>query len=370
MPNRPLTLAFGLALALSSPVRTQERPSSDGDELRELAAAFDFLRTRNAQDYAISTPNSIDEAKFLKVGGIEQWVTIRGEDRANPVVLVLHGGPGDATNPWGYAGFRTWLKTYTVVQWDQRGAGRTLGRNGQGSAATLTIPRLVQDGVELADAVRTYLRKDKIILIGHSWGSVLGVLMAKAKPNLFHAFVGTGQVGVGGDLTRQNQVAYDALLAKARSSADARAVRELEEIGRPPRKDGRGHQVQRRWANLFEGADSFIASMGWFGLTAPGYTTKDVNDWFDGQNLSGERLVTQQHSLAPTALAGRVEVPVFVIQGADDFTTPTSLAKAFIASVEAPHKAFVTIKGGHFAVFMNSSEFLKELGALLAITVR
>src|SRR5262252_3652296 len=87
-------------LALCVPARTQERAASNADELRKLDAVFDFIRARNAQDYAISTPNGIDEAKYLNVGGIEQWVTIRGEDRANPVVLVLHGGPGDATNPW------------------------------------------------------------------------------------------------------------------------------------------------------------------------------------------------------------------------------------------------------------------------------
>jgi pimeloyl-ACP methyl ester carboxylesterase len=365
MRNRCAALvALAVALALSSPVRTQERPASNGDELRKLHAAIDVLRTRNAQDYAISTPNGIDEAKYLKVGGIEQWVTIRGEDRANPVVLFLHGGPGDATNPYGYAVFRLWLKTYTVVQWDQRGTGRTLGRNGRASAPNLTIDRLVQDGVELADALRTSLRKDKIILVGHSWGSVLGVLMAKAKPDRFQAFVGTGQVT---DLRVQVKVAFDALLAKARALGDARALRELEEFGPPPYKDGRGYQVQRRWSNLFEGADAFIASMLGFALVAPGYTTRDVNDWFDGQNLSGP-LVTQQMALAPTALTGRFAVPVFVIQGSDDFTTPTSLAKAFVDAVEAPRKAFVTIKGGHFAVFMNSSEFLNELGALLAIT--
>ena len=328
---------------------------------------FDFIRPRNAQDYAISTPNGIHETKYLKIGGIEQWVTIRGEDRANPVVLVLHGGPGDATNPWGYAGFRAWLKSYTVVQWDQRGAGRTLGRNGRASAATLTIDRLVQDGVELADALRASLRKDKIILLGHSWGSVLGVLMAKAKPDLFSAFVGTGQVG---DPAREYRVAFDALLEKARTTGDVRALRELEEIGPPPYKDGRGYQVQRRWSNLFEGADAFIASMLGFALSAPGYTVRDVNDWADGQGLSAERLVLQSSALAPTVLAGRFAVPVFVIQGADDFTTPTSLAKAFVDGVEAPHKGFVTIKGGHFAVFMNQSEFLKELSAVLAITAR
>jgi pimeloyl-ACP methyl ester carboxylesterase len=361
--NRCLTLiAFGLALALSSPTRAQERPASNAEDLRKLDSLFDLVRARGAADYAMSAPNGIDEAKYLKVGGIEQWVTIRGEDRANPVVLVLHGGPGDATNPWGYAGFRTWLKTYTVVQWDQRGAGRTLSRNGRDSAAAVSIDRLVQDGVELAEVLRTSLGKDKIILLGHSWGSVLGVLMAKAKPDAFSAFVGTGQVG---DPARGYYVAFDALLAKARELGDARAVRELQEAGPPPYKDGRGYQVQRRWSNLFEGADAFISSMLGFALRAPGYTIRDVNDWADGQGLSAERLVPQSSALTATALTGRFAVPVFVIQGAEDFTTPTSLAKTFVDSVEAPKKAFVTIKGGHFAVFMNTSDFLKELGVLL-----
>ena len=125
MRNRYLMFVLvGATLPLSGTARTQDRPAgSNSDELRELGSTLDFIRTRSAADYAISTPNGIDEARYLKVGGIEQWVTIRGEDRANPVVLVLHGGPGDATNPWGHAGFRPWLKTYTVVQWDQRGAG-------------------------------------------------------------------------------------------------------------------------------------------------------------------------------------------------------------------------------------------------------
>jgi|KBSMisStaDraftv2_1062788.scaffolds.fasta_scaffold110988_2 pimeloyl-ACP methyl ester carboxylesterase len=351
-----------LALALAVPARTQERAPSNADELRKLDPMFEFVRARNAQDYAISTPNGIDEGKYLNLGGIEQWVTIRGEDRTNPVVLVLHGGPGDATNPWGYAGFRPWLKAYTVVQWDQRGTGRTLGRNGRESAATLTIDRLVQDGLELTSTLRTTLGKDRIILVGHSFGSVLGVLMAKAKPDLFTAFVGTGQVG---DQSRGYSVAFESLLAHARASRETRAVRELEAIGPPPYKDGNGYRVQRRWSNLFEGADAFINSMLGFALTAPGYTMRDVNDWLDGQGVSAERLVPQSMALTTDTFSGRFAVPVFVIQGADDFTTPTSLARAFVDRIEAPRKAFVAIKGGHFAVFMNTAEFLKELGALL-----
>src|SRR5712692_10627032 len=139
----PLLLLVGVAAASAG----QNPPASP--DAQKLDAAWAFLRARNARDYAVATPNGIDEARYVEVGGIQQWITIRGEDRNNPVLLFLHGGPGDATNPWGYAAFRSWLKYFTVVQWDQRGAGRTFGRNGAASASTITIERMVQDGVEL-----------------------------------------------------------------------------------------------------------------------------------------------------------------------------------------------------------------------------
>jgi pimeloyl-ACP methyl ester carboxylesterase len=187
------------------------------------------------RDYAITSADGIDEGHYVMIGGIEQWITIRGEDRGNPVLLFLHGGPGDATNPWGYAAFRPWLKAFTVVQWDQRGTGRTLGKSGPSVAATITIDRMTQDGIELAEMLRRMLQKDRILLVGHSWGSVLGVFMAKARPDLFFAFVGTGQVA---DQTRNYAVAYEALLDKAERLGESRAIRELRGVGPPPYADG------------------------------------------------------------------------------------------------------------------------------------
>ena len=355
-------LLASLCTALAVPVfaqRSAAQAQQDDAEFQRLDAMMAFVRNRNAQDYAITAPKGIDEARYVEVGGIEQWITIRGEDRNNPVLLVLHGGPGDATNPWGYAGFRSWLKAFTVVQWDQRGAGRTLGKNGPSLAPTITIERMTQDGTELAEQLRKALQKNKIILVGHSWGSILGVFMAKARPDLFYAFVGTGQVA---DPARNYAVAYDALLKKAESLGEQRAIRELKGVGAPPYLDGRGYAVQRKWSNLFEGADSFISSMFGFALGAPGYSLRDVNDWIDGQSLSGQRLVPQTNALEPQRLGGEFAVPVFVIQGAEDFTTPTSLARSFVNSIRAPRKAFVPIDGGgHFAVFMKSDAFLNEL---------
>lgn len=352
----------GPAALAGLPRHAVAQTDHDVADLRRLDATLTFIRNRNAADYAITSPNGIDEAKYIEIGGLQQWVTIRGEDRSNPVLLFLHGGPGDATNPWGYAGFRSWLEKFTVVQWDQRGAGRTLGKNGASLGPTITVDQMVRDGIELTELLRTTLGQDKVILVGHSWGSILGVLMVKARPDLFRAFVGTGQVAV--DPAKSYAVAYSELLAAAVRRGDQQAVRELKGIGPPPWGDGRGYRVQRKWANLFEGADRFLASMLGLAFTAPGYSPRDVSDWLDGQRLSAERLVPQTRTIDEAALGGQFSVPVFVIQGAEDYTTPTSLARTFVSSIRAPKKEFVAIEGaGHFAVFMKSDAFLNELVA-------
>jgi len=355
-------LLMSVFSAAAAPLFAQggaSRPEKDGAELDKLLAAMAFLRDRTARDYAITSPSGMDDARYIEIGGIQQWVTIRGEDRRNPVILFLHGGPGDATNPWAYGVFRPWHKYFTVVQWDQRGAARTLGKNARSVVETITIERMAQDGIELAQTLRKLLGQDKIILVGHSWGSILGVFMVKARPDLFSAFVGTGQVA---DETRNYTVSYQGLLAKAAALREQGAIRELREVGPPPYANGRGYAVQRKWSNFFEGADVFIGAMFGLALMAPSQTLRDVNDWLDGQNLSAERLVPQTSTLGPGALGGDFALPVFVIQGADDFTTPTALARSFVDSIRAPRKAFVTIAGGgHFAVFMRSSAFLREL---------
>jgi pimeloyl-ACP methyl ester carboxylesterase len=136
----------------------------------------------------------------------------------------------------------------------------------------------------------------------------------------------------------------------------------LRAIGPPPYSDYRGWSVQRKWSNLFEHADLFISGMFGAALSAPGYTLADINDWIAGQDLSARQLIPQITKQDSKALGGRFALPVFVIQGAEDFTTPTSLARTFVASIRAPRKEFVAIPdGGHFAVFMRSDEFLREL---------
>jgi pimeloyl-ACP methyl ester carboxylesterase len=335
-------------------------PPGVDSEYRKFDQALSFLRERNAREYAIDSVKGVDEASYVSIGGIEQWVTIRGEDRSNPVLLFLHGGPGDVTNPWSFAMFAPWEAHFTVVQWDQRGAGKTLTKSGSSVAPTMTLDRMTQDGTELTAYLCKHLGKSKVILVAHSFGTILGLRMIRERPDLFLAYVGTGQVA---DETRNYTVAYAGLLKKARATGNQQALDELKSIGQPPYESGRGYQVQRKWSNRFEGADRFLYGTVGLALVAPGYSVRDLNDSLDGQTLSGERLVPQTRSETMKELGLKFAIPIFFFEGTEDFTTPTELAREYLGAIQAPRKEFVPISGGHFAVFVNSDQFLQELVA-------
>jgi pimeloyl-ACP methyl ester carboxylesterase len=158
---------------------------------------------RIAEARRIVTPNGIERREKVRIGGIEQWVSIRGVDPRNPVLLLVHGGPGYVEMPmsWWYA--RGWEEYFTVVQWDQRGAGKTYLLNDPVKVApTLTMERMVADTEEIIDWLRRELGKKKIFVIGHSWGSYLGFQVAVRHPDWLHAYIGVGQLSNGPESER------------------------------------------------------------------------------------------------------------------------------------------------------------------------
>ena len=349
---------FGLAHDRLAQENSQQPAPPTIEQYRKFEELETFVRNRNAKNYAITMPNGIDEGSYVPIGGIEEWVTIRGENRNNPVLLFVHGGPGDVTNPWSFAFFAPWEKYFTIVQWDQRGAGRTLRKTGSEVASTMTVDRMTKDGVELAEYLTKHLGKDKIIVVAHSFGTLLGLGMVRARPDLFYAYVGTGQVA---DEAKNYSTAYNALLQKAQATGNQQAIDDLKRVGPPPYNSGEGYGVQRKWSNRFEGADEFLNGTIGLALVAPGITLQDINDDTDGQILSGERLFDQSRSRGPKELGLEFSLPMFVFEGDEDFTTPTALARQYFKSMKAPRKQFVPIHGGHFVMFIHSDEFLREL---------
>lgn len=183
----------------------------------------------------LTPPGAIYEHKAIKIGGIDQWITIRGNKPENPILLFIHGGPGSPMMPESWTFQRPWEDYFTVVQWDQRGAGKTFSAAHRKVDKTLTIDRMQADAEELIDWLRHTYGKDKIFVMGHSWGSVLGLRIAQHRPEALFAYIGVGQVI---NLQRNEAVSYELTLARAEAVGNAEAVRQLKAMAPYPNPDG------------------------------------------------------------------------------------------------------------------------------------
>lgn len=328
-----------------------------------LAAALQAYRAHrqrlNAAALAIRTPNAIDEGLFVSAGGIDQWISIRGEDRSNPVVLVLHGGP--ATSYMSFAPFfQTWERHFTVVQWDRRGVGKTFGRNGRTGSGEMTLDRIADDGNEVAEFVRRRLHQEKIILIGHSMGSMIGISMAARRPDLFHAYVGTEQIV---NMAENEAVSYQTILDRTRSRGDAKTVKKLERIGAPPYKKPMDWGVKQGAAESADPAYGRIAGrIRQMVLFSPSYSLKDILDLIGGSMFCMSKLYTQWMAFDAHRLGTSFQTPIFIIEGESDVMTPSELAGDWVATIDAPQKAFVPIQGASHLAFVTAADaYLAEL---------
>ncbi|MGH8319275.1 MAG: alpha/beta fold hydrolase [Steroidobacteraceae bacterium] len=293
----------------------------------------------------------IAEARYVPIGGIEQWVQIRGDDRDNPALLWLNGGPGYSTIP-DTPGYRQWEQYFTVVMWDQRGEGKTLERSGTSVAPTMTIERMAEDGIELVEYLCRHLRKTKIILLGHSWGSILGIHMIKLRPDLFSAYVGTGQIV---DLERDAEAAYPLLLERAKALHNTVAVKQLERVGPPPYPDSPKKWVWIRWANALDPQPPGVWATLRDGKRAPA----DIEEGAEfSQGLMWSSIM---HDDLPK-LGLDFKVPIFFIQGAEDELAVTALARTYFDQIHAPLKKFIVLpRVGHLAIFTARKAFLAQL---------
>jgi len=303
---------------------------------------------------------AVDETGFVRIGDIDQWIGIQGNDARNPVILYLHGGPAEAQSPF-LKQFIPWENDFTVVNWDQRGSGRTYGKNGPAtpgmSTPDLALDRLRLDAREVAEYARKRLSKKKIILVGQSWGAQLGLHVVKRWPELFYAFVGTG-LPVSWSLKIEAQERW----AKAQATAvgDNETLKALNDTASLPLTDRTRMNASRKY--ILSPSDlAYVTIMGTFigfpSTPAPG----DAADWVAGGQFTSARLSPVETSLDARMLGLDIAIPFFVIQGRDDHIAPFAVAEAYVAEVRAPQKVFIPIAGGHYACFTNPTEFVEAL---------
>jgi pimeloyl-ACP methyl ester carboxylesterase len=325
-----------------------------------------YRQHENAKILAIHTPNGIQEGMYVPIGGIEQWIQIRGEDRKNPVLLFVHGGPGGSTLPLSSV-WQPWEKYFTVVQWDERGTGRTFRKTGISIAPTMTVDRMSQDGIEVAEFLRTHLHKDKIILVGHSWGSFLGIHMVKQRPDLFFAYVGTGQIIGLPTWKKAYELQNTRALAAARAANNADAVKELSVIGAVP--DERDFKVIQKWSRLlnvpFERDKRPDIKFKIPPPMMPGFSLMDWYYYVKGYRFS-QKIISSPNGPTRRAdlrsLGLDFSVSIFFFEGTADTNTPIEPAEQYLKEITAPHKEFVRFEGAdHFLPLNRPDDFLKEL---------
>lgn len=314
---------------------------------------------RRASNSAINTPSGIQQEGYVDIGGVPQWIQIRGEDIKNPVLLIIHGGPGMSYVPFTPY-FRAWEKHFTVVQWDRRGVAKTYARNGAADSATLTFSRMVTDGVLLAEILKRRLKADKLVLLGHSIGSLIAVRMAHERPDLFSAYIGTDQRV---DMKRNEQLSYEMLLGRAKTSGDAKLLRAVEAVGPPPYATATAWFEKQRLASSTDRlSGNFENELFKLIPSTPSYTMKDMMAFGTGLKYSAATLLPEMMTLDLNTLGRQFRVPIIIIQGEDDVIAPTVLAKDWFQNLEAPRKRFITLRGaGHNSMFVRSDDFLRAL---------
>jgi len=330
--------AFLIAACSPSVPPAADKPAPMPDEAS--APAPTDGRAIVADIGAINTPNGIEESYAARIGGIDQWISVRGKDRDNPVILLVHGGPGSAELAIGWTFQRGWEDYFTVVQWDQRGAGKTWSLNDPETVIpTLTVDRMTDDVIEMIEHVRQKLGKEKVILLGHSWGTIIGLKAAMERPDLVAAYVAHGQVI---NMQRNEEEGFRLTLAAARADGNDEAVRALQAL-EPYPGDLTVARIgdQRTWSIHYGGLAAYRDSASaWFrAMRLSADYDDDVLKGYDAGSLASITALMPELRAVGLDAVTQSPVPVFLLHGRRDLTTPPSAVSGWMEALEAPVKA-------------------------------
>lgn len=294
-------------------------------------------------------PGSVAEIDALRLGGIDQWVMIRGESVLNPPLILLHGGPGHSEmRPFRH--FNAPLeKSFTVVYWDQRGTAKSFDRRIPRSS--MTVERFIADLDELVDAVRARVQQDKVAIFGHSWGSALGVLYAGRFPGKVAAYVGSGQIG---DWSAAESSSYSFVLGEAQRLGHRKALKALRAIGPPP-YGAKSLWTQRTWLQRLEGhlTARAVWDLGRIFLGGPESSIFDLPGIVRGFRFSLDAMWTEVSRLNLVKLAPVLQMPVFFFLGRHDHWVPPETSVAYFDALTAPSKRLVWFEASGHEPFMD-----------------
>ena len=355
--NRHVPLLF-VAAMLAAPLSAQTPvgPDSRAEAIKIIAGLREIV-----------SPNGLQAIETIPIGGIDQVVSVRSQDLRNPVLIYFHGGPGFVETPLDWWWGRGWDEYFTVVHWDQRNAGKTYTASGANDPTLLTVDRFQRDAEEVVQWARKRFGKQKVFVLGHSWGSMLGLRLAAAHPDWLHAYIGMGQTINGPESERRG---WAWTFAQAQKDKNTQAVADLQAIA-PYAAPGStipvaATLVQRKWLNHYGGA-AWRRPGGDFEAAAiklsPDYSEADVRNAFKGQPAVTQALLPDVLGADLTSIR-KLKTPLILLLGRHDINVSSEVAAEWFAGVSAPSKRLVWFeRSGHH---ITSEEPGKLLNSLIA----
>jgi pimeloyl-ACP methyl ester carboxylesterase len=315
--------------------------------------------------HRLSTPRAVDLTRVLELGGVPQVVSVRGRDRTNPALVFVHGGPGTPLMPTAWMWQRPVEEFFTVVHYDQRGAGRSFRLSDPDVVRSAMHPdQYADDAVQLVEWLRDELGVDRVILAGHSWGTVVATRAVLQRPDLFFAYLGVGQIV---DFRAGEEASFAWVRQEAKRRGDEGAARELEDIVPYPGDDGLDLQkvlIEREWVQRYGGFAAGRADCDYFmagDITSPDYSERDRASTEAGNALHTEVVLPQLVDVDFTDVT-HFPVPMIQFAGRHDQMTPAGPVVDWMDRLTAPLKVLEWFEdSAHMLMYEESGHFLTAL---------
>ena len=311
-------------------------------------------------------PGSISELTTVRLGGADQAVMIRAASPDKPVLLYLSGGPGQSDVAFSRVFTSGWVNDFVFVDLEQRGNGKSYPAIDP--VSSMTLDRAVADVIELTDYLRERFDEEKIYLLGESWGTILGVLAVQERPDLFYAWIGSGQMV---DIVETDQKIYMDLVAYAQRSGDADLAARLVAMGEPPYRDipWSNSNVLGWYDYLYKSytpSDGYIArgeaaGLDPFGVIGSEYSFIEKTNVLRGLIDTFSLMYPQLYGLDLRESAARLEVPVWMLDGAAELEGRRSIALDWFEKLDAPSKECVTYQGAAHSVAFEQADEVQRL---------
>ena len=322
-------------------------------------------------DNGVIIESSISSIENININNVDQRLVIRGIDTLNPVILQIHGGPGAPDRALYKATGLNVEDLFTVVYWDQRGSGGSYNKNLDES--TLSLQQIVDDGISITEYLKNRFRKEKIYIQGHSWGTSVGVSMAQKRPDLFHAYIGIGQMAHS---AISEEISYQYALEEATKAGNDKDVKILESIGPPPYvpEEWIGKMMQQRlvmwkYENPIYPNNQTMFQIYMLYIMHSEYSISDKMGMLKGSELCMDYLWDDAMGINFIDSAKDFSIPVFMIQGKYDKHTVTEVAKVYFDSIAAPMKEYYEFeKAAHAPHFSNYKKYRNIIEEILKKT--